>query len=113
MEGTERLLIGVPIWGGVKEMVPHSGFDDELRVLARARIQSGQLTCAEPGGVWAGYGSDLACSLCDHPIGCNEIEYDLEHEIAGVARHYRFHYFCHAAWQVECVRWRTLKGAVP
>ena len=83
--------------------MPYDRLDHELRPKARELIQEGHLTCAPPLRVWGGYGSDLRCSLCEKPIRSDDIEYEIEQPGAASVTIYRFHFDCHAAWQLECI----------
>lgn len=84
--------------------MPYHRLEIELRTRARELILGGRLPCFPPTRIWGGYGCDLACSLCETPIPRSEVEYEIEHRTADGARQYRFHYLCHVAWQIECVR---------
>ena len=91
--------------------MPDSQIEDELRSRARELVVAGQLPCGRPMHMWGGSGSDLPCSLCQERIPRSEVEYELEYRIAGGTRQYRFHFYCHTAWQLECAHADALKGA--
>ena len=93
--------------------MPNTRLEEQLRTRARERILAGQLTCGDPIHVWGGYGSDLTCSLCDQIIGRTDVEYEVEHQIGQAVHHYRFHFLCHAAWQLECAREASSKSITP
>ncbi len=79
-------------------------FDEhELRLEARRRIAAGQLPCDPHHSMWAGTGEGLPCSICDRPIGENQIEYELQFD-GEIRPIYRFHRICHQAWELECIR---------
>ena len=83
--------------------MPYDRLDHDLRPRARALIREGRLTCAPPLRVWGGYGTDLRCSLCGELIRTDDIEYEIEQPNLTAATTYRFHFDCHAAWQLECI----------
>jgi hypothetical protein len=79
-------------------------FDEEaLRREARRRVAEGRLPCEAQQYLWAGAGEGQPCSLCDRPIGAQQIEYELQFKAAPVAM-VRFHRICHQAWELECIR---------
>jgi len=69
-----------------------------LHQLAQERISNGDLRHDPRTKVWAGKGTGALCSLCDEPIGVNEIEY----EISVGGESVRFHNDCHRVWMMEC-----------
>ena len=91
--------------------MPYNRIEEELRGRARELINAGHLPCSRPIHMWGGSGSDLTCSLCEKRIPRNEVEYELEYRTVGGAHLYRFHFFCHTAWQLECARVETMKEA--
>lgn len=84
--------------------MPYNDIEDELRGRARELIKEGHLPRGRPMHMWGGSGSDLVCSLCEEPIPRGEVEYELEYRTADGARQYRFHFYCHTAWQLECAQ---------
>jgi len=84
--------------------MPYHRIENVLRGRARELISAGHLPCGPPMHAWGGYGSDLACSVCEEPIPRQEVEYELEFREADGARIYRFHFLCHTAWAIECAR---------
>lgn len=94
-------------------IVPYNHLQNELRGRARELIRRGLLPRERPLHMWGGYGCDLACALCEQIILQNEVEYELEYRTPAGARHYRFHFLCHAAWQLECAHEETLNKASP
>ena len=84
--------------------MPLTKLEQELRRLARDRIEKGRLPRAVPARMWGGKGAGKSCALCDKPIGANESELEVEQSIDGAARPLRFHVLCHSLWQLECAR---------
>ena len=80
--------------------MPFTQHELELRRRASDLIARDLLPASIPAHLWAGQGSQQPCSLCDQPIGPEEIEYELEDPQAGTERNYRFHLRCHAIWQL-------------
>jgi hypothetical protein len=91
--------------------MPLKALENELRLLARSRIEEGRLPSTVPARAWAGRGSDAPCSLCDKIIASGEVEYEVESRAGESTRIHRFHFLCHAAWQLECARHEHLSGA--
>lgn len=85
--------------------MPLNYLENELRGRARALISEGRLPCGQPTRMWGGNGTgEQTCSLCERVITRDEVEYEIEHNPGENARLTRFHFLCHAAWQLECVR---------
>ena len=94
--------------------MPYNYLQNELRVKARELITSGRLPCQNPMRIWGGHGTgQQVCSVCDRVIAPDEVEYEVEHETSGTTCLNRFHFLCHAAWQVECAREATIKKNAP
>jgi hypothetical protein len=68
----------------------------DLHVLARVRLDAGELPLNTPQLLLGANGSGARCALCDVPITSREIEYDIE--LAGSSC-FRFHIRCHDAWR--------------
>jgi len=87
---------------------------NELRARARELISAGRLPRQHPIRIWGGNGSgDQTCSLCDRVISREEVEYELEYSVDSAVRMMRFHFICHAAWQLECAREESLNKGAP
>ena len=84
--------------------MPLTKLENQLRLQARELIQQGHLPGVEPSQLWGGPGTGQRCSLCGDAINSNDFEYEIEQRANGDARTYRFHFMCHAAWQLECAR---------
>jgi hypothetical protein len=78
--------------------------ESDLRERARELIREGRLPDRAPARVWGGPGSGIACSLCEQAIPANEMEYEADAAVAGAVHTLHFHFVCHAAWQLECLR---------
>jgi hypothetical protein len=78
--------------------------ESELRIRARELIHTGQLPNRAPARLWAGPGSGLPCTLCGGDIPKAESEYETETRTGDAVQLLRFHFVCHAAWQLECAR---------
>jgi hypothetical protein len=82
--------------------------EHELGLLARQRIESGELPCYRVRHLWGSHGSGACCALCDQPIRTEEIEYEVASDPEAVeaaqTQTLRFHMACHAIWQAECAR---------
>lgn len=87
--------------------MPIDRIEHELRGRARELIHTGQLPDGRPTKMWGGGGSDLPCVLCERPIPRGELEYELMYRTPEGERVYRFHFYCHTAWQLECARRET------
>ena len=83
--------------------MPLTKLEQELRPVARERIAKGQLPRHAPSKIWGGYGAGELCSLCDQPIGSDEIVFEVEYA-EGAATTLRFHRICESIWQAECAR---------
>ena len=84
--------------------------DDELRSLARQRIDKGQLPLALTGQLYAGRGSGQRCVLCAQKIAPEHVEFEID--LASEARTLLFHLRCHNTWQLECVDRMRAKPAI-
>lgn len=78
--------------------------ESELRELARVMVREYGLPAVAPSRMRAGHGSGLPCALCAALIPEAEAEYEVEALLAGQLQTFRFHFLCHAAWQLECAR---------
>lgn len=75
--------------------------DQEIRLLARARIDAGQLPPCEPVTLLGTKGNGSKCALCDVPITDREVEYEVE--LPGRrGSTWRFHIACHDVWREIC-----------
>jgi hypothetical protein len=76
--------------------------EEELRRLARERIDRHELPYEEPAQIWGGRGSGHPCALCRSPIEPAECEYELEQSLDGALQVFHFHVECESIWQREC-----------
>jgi len=74
--------------------------ESELRSRVLERIEDGRLPVVLSTTIYAGYGLEVECDLCDQPIACDKVEYDVTDPRADKWLH--FHFACHSAWQREC-----------
>ncbi len=88
--------------------MPLSKQENERRAIARRLIAEGRLPNVEMADYWDGRGySNSICALCAKTIGADDVQLEVETgKAAPAARIYRFHFLCHAAWQLECARGR-------
>ena len=78
--------------------------ESELRERARELIREGRLPDRAPARVWGGPGSGAVCTLCAEAIPATELEYEADASVGSTVRTLHFHFVCHAAWQLECLR---------
>ena len=78
--------------------------ESELRERARELIREGRLPDRAPARVWGGPGTGVQCALCAEAIPANEMEYEADAIFGSSVRTLHFHFVCHAAWQLECLR---------
>jgi hypothetical protein len=91
--------------------MPLTGLESQLRVIARARIASGELPCLDPPfRMWGGYGSGKVCAVCDKTIEATDVEFEVEETIEGERKVMLFHTVCQSIWQLECARAEYLKN---
>lgn len=78
--------------------------ESELRERARELIREGRLPDRAPARVWGGPGTGIECALCAQAIPPSEMEYEADAAVGNTVRTLHFHFVCHAAWQLECLR---------
>lgn len=78
--------------------------ESELRERARELIHEGRLPDRAPARVWGGPGTGVQCALCEEAIPSTEMEYEADATVGSAVRTLHFHFVCHAAWQLECLR---------
>ncbi len=96
--------------------MPLTELEARLRLIARARIASGELPCPTPQlRMWGGYGSGKVCVVCDKTIEPVDVEYEVEETVKGTLKLMWFHLVCQSIWQLECARAAYLKsrGKIP
>jgi len=89
--------------------IPDKGMSYEiLHRRARELVAAGELPRKGPDSLYAGYGTDRVCQLCEAPINPREIEYELEFlshaDPSGARRLIWLHLACHAIWDYERTR---------
>ncbi len=77
--------------------------EDILRKTARDAIRAGKLPDRRPEQMWGGPGIGAHCTICDRPIGRNEVEFELQFARNGASSlgNYHVHPRCFAAWELE------------
>lgn len=75
--------------------------ENELRRMARERLQQGKLPDHGRYRVSAEPGRGESCDLCDLPISQGEVLYRVELLDEVNPTCCRFHSTCHAVWQLE------------
>jgi len=95
--------------------MPLSEIENELRLRARALIEQGFLPSRVSVETWGGYGIGHPCSLCGQVVSSKEVEYEVRQTSTVGQSDYRFHFICHAIWQLECARHEHImrSGAQP
>lgn len=74
--------------------------DDELRLMARVRIDDGRLPNMLSRMFSPHYGLDELCQLCDQRIDSYRVGYHLTDPRSGEVL--SFHMACYKLWQLEC-----------
>ena len=74
--------------------------ESELRARVLQYIEDGRLPVVLSTTMYAGWGRDVQCDLCNQPIDCDKIEYDVTDPRGGKWLH--FHVECHSLWEREC-----------
>jgi len=74
--------------------------ESELHARVLLCIEDGRLPVVLSTTIYAGYGQGIPCDLCDQPIDCDKIEYDVTDPRGGKWLH--LHFACHSVWQREC-----------
>jgi hypothetical protein len=52
--------------------------------------------------MWVSPGTGKLCALCYRAIRPDDVEYEVEDDLGGLARIYLFHMLCESIWQLEC-----------
>jgi len=74
--------------------------ESELRARVLQYIEDGRLPVVLSTTMYAGWGRDVQCDLCNQPIAGDQTEYDVTDPRGGTWLH--FHVECHSVWQREC-----------
>jgi len=75
-----------------------------LRDKARIAIRNGKIPARQPDRTWGGPGVGALCSVCDLPIGKDQLEFEIEFAHDGSdpgLDTYHVHIRCFAAWEFE------------
>jgi hypothetical protein len=81
--------------------MPLTDMEHELRTRARVLLESGKLPSTLPVSARGGGGAPGSCDLCSKRIRPGEADYEVRY---SETRKYRFHFICHALWQLELIR---------
>jgi|SRR5215469_9679378 len=79
-----------------------------LRSIAGQRIRDGRLPVTFSLVVDAGYGADTSCDVCERQIEQHRVRYEEADVRTGNSM--MFHLACHAAWQLECLKYMATGG---
>jgi hypothetical protein len=77
--------------------------ESHLRERARVAINNGKIPSRQPDRTWGGPGVGAACSVCDLPIGKDQLEFEMQfaHDGGEPGFEYHVHVRCFAAWEFE------------
>jgi hypothetical protein len=75
-----------------------------LREKARIAIRGGKIPARRPDRTWGGPGIGALCTVCDLPIGKEQLEFEIQFardgDDPGLDK-YHVHIRCFAAWEFE------------
>ena len=75
-----------------------------LRDYARQVIRAGKLPSRTPDRTWGGPGVGAPCSVCDHPVTRDQLEFEIQFahngDTPGLDK-FHVHVRCFAAWEFE------------
>lgn len=77
-----------------------------LREQVRGAIRTRKLLAVRrPDRVWAGYGVDALCAVCERPIHRHDLEFEIQFAHGGAVSpemdKFHLHLRCFAAWELE------------
>ena len=74
-----------------------------LREKARAALRNGTLPTRQAHRTWGGPGVGAPCAICELPVTPEQLEFELEFEMAevGGVKKLHVHLRCFAAWEFE------------
>jgi hypothetical protein len=79
--------------------------ESHLRERARVAIENGKIPSRQPEHTWGGPGVGAACSVCDLPIGKDQLEFEIQFTRdggePGLEKYHHVHVRCFAAWEFE------------
>jgi hypothetical protein len=78
-----------------------------LREKARAAVQAGKLPARRPDRTWGGPGVGAPGTICQLPVGRDEMEFEIQFAHDGSAAgldKFHLHVRCFAAWEFERAR---------
>jgi hypothetical protein len=65
------------------------------------RLSVAALRSAVPGRMWGGKGCGAPCDFCRVHLSADEVEYEVEAQLAGETLLLHFHPRCHDAWRMS------------
>jgi hypothetical protein len=75
-----------------------------LRAKARQVVMDGKLPARRPDRTWGGPGVGAPCTVCEKPVGKEEMEFEIEfaHDgaVPGLDK-FHVHIRCFAMWELE------------
>ena len=76
--------------------------ENELRLRVQRRIDGGRLPVALVSRNDGSYGTGRVCCVCDQPITCEIVDYDVVDSPKTTCVSLSFHFSCYVIWQREC-----------
>ena len=77
--------------------------EDELRLLVQRRIDDGRLPVALVSRIGS-HGTERVCCVCDQPLGCENVDFDIVDYLETTCLTLSFHSSCYVIWQRECAQ---------
>lgn len=75
-----------------------------LREHARRALQQDKMPNRQPDRLWGGPGVGAPCTVCDKPVSKNEMEFEVQFSIDGIAAPhfvvFHVHVRCFSAWEL-------------
>jgi hypothetical protein len=76
--------------------------ESELRLRVQRRLDGGRLPVALVSRIDGSHGTRRVCCVCDQPITCDSVDYDVVDFRKTTCLSLSFHSACHVMWQQEC-----------
>lgn len=77
--------------------------EDELRLRVQRRIDDGRLPVTLVSRIDS-HGTERVCCVCDQPIACENVDYDIVDFAETTCITLSFHSSCYVVWQRECAQ---------
>ena len=77
--------------------------EDELRLHVQRRIDDGRLPVALVSRIDS-HGTERVCCVCDQPIACENVDFDIVDFAETTCLTLSFHSSCYFIWQRECAQ---------